>query len=64
MVGKYQLGYVQSYKYLGVLFDKQPDFKQCEPILSESAGRSFSNIIAKHKGIDNLGYKTEQFDHS
>ena len=52
------LNFVKSYKYLGVLFDEHLEFKQCEQTLTDSASRALGNIIAKLKGIKNMGCKT------
>ena len=49
--GENELKIVHSYKYLGVLFDEYLNFKECEEILADAAGRALGSVIYKLKQI-------------
>ena len=49
---------VNSYKYLGFSLDEHLDFVQGVDVLSSSAGRALSSVIAKFKDLRNVGFTT------
>ena len=49
---------VDSYRYLGVIFDEYLNFDKCAKTLSEAAGRALGSIITKFKQYKNIGYHT------
>ena len=50
-IGKSELKVVQSYKYLGVIFDEHLNFKLCEKTLADAAGKALGGMIHKLKQI-------------
>ena len=40
-IGESELSIVPSYKYLGAMFDENLNFKDCEQILADAAGRGW-----------------------
>ena len=47
-----------TYKYLGVYFDEQLEFKENVTILSQAAGRALGSIINKYKRNNHMGFST------
>ena len=56
--GSKKLSVVNSYKYLGFLLDEHLYFVQGVDVLSSSAGRALSTVIAKFKHLRNVGFTT------
>ena len=57
-VGNDILQIVDKYVYLGIVFDKHLNFKECAETLCCSAGRALGKIIGKFKTFENVNYKT------
>ena len=60
-IGETFLEYVDSYKYLGVIFDEKRDFKKNAENLAKSGGRALGSVISKihtNKFIGVLTYET------
>ena len=51
LIGESELDIVSFYRYLGVIFDEYLNFKQCEEILADAAGRALGGVIHKLKQI-------------
>ena len=49
---------VNSYKYLEFLFDEHLDFVQGVDVLSSSAGRALSSVMAKFGHLRNVDFTT------
>ena len=49
---------VQSYKYLGIIFEEYMDFKVTSDVLANSAGRALGAIFSKYKDNNGFGYDT------
>ena len=52
------VGYVSSYKYLGVTMSEHLMYKENAEVLSQASGRALGSIIAKYKMQKFMGYKT------
>ena len=62
--GSKELSTVSSYKYFGFLLDEHFDFVQGVDVLSSSAGRALSSVIAKFKHLRNVGFTTYTKQHN
>ena len=51
---------VDSYKYLGVLLDKNLSYEECTKILGESSGRAFGSLVLKFNDLKNMVLKLIQ----
>ncbi len=49
---------VESYKYLGVIFDQYLTFAKATQTLSNAAGRALGGMICKYKTMKEMGYST------
>ena len=49
---------VDSYQYLGIVFDEHLTFEKCAKALTDSGGRALGSIISKFKQFKNVGYNT------
>lgn len=57
-LGNNALDYVPSYKYLGVIFDENRDFKTNTENLAKSGGRALGSIISKIHHLKDIGFDT------
>ena len=49
---------MSHYKYLGIYLDELLDYNKCVNVLSDSASRALSGIIAKVQNLKDCGYNT------
>ena len=56
--GSEDIEVVESYKYLGLIFDDHLDYNTTANALSGSAGRALGGIYSKFKKLNGLGYQT------
>lgn len=57
-LGENNLDYEASYKYLGVIFDENRDFKVNAENLAKSGGRALGSFISKINAIKSVGFRT------
>ena len=57
-IGETFLEYVDSYKYLGVIFDEKRDFKKNAENLAKSGGRALGSVISKIHTNKFIGFLT------
>ncbi len=53
-----RLEIVDSYKYLGVFFDRYLTFNTAAEVLGDAAGRALGGMINKYKSMKEMGYTT------
>ena len=49
---------VAKYRYLGVIFDENLNFRECAITLADSAGRALGSVISKFKSFKNIRFST------
>ncbi len=57
-VGNVKLNYVTSYKYLGVVFDENLNFKENACLLAQSGNRALGSLVAKYKKNVFIGFNS------
>lgn len=57
-IGNTKLEYASVYKYLGVLFNENRDFKNNAENLSKSGGRALGSLISKIHSLKDIGFTT------
>ena len=59
-VGENIIETVESYKYLGVIFHEQKNFKITANALASGAGRALGGIISKIHNLKEFGFNTSE----
>ena len=57
-IGQNVIELVETYKYLGVIFQEKSDFTQTADALATGGGRAFGGLISKLHGLKDFGFKT------